>query len=401
MNDRQLRAHCGRPGRHARTACPREDGFDITVGQRGHGGVLPGQRPARTSRRGWAASWWRYTYDGRARHRARPQGARARWPRCCKDALKPNLVQTLEGTPALDARRPLRQHRPRLQLRHRHAHGAEAGATTVVTEAGFGADLGAEKFLDIKCRMAGLRPERRGDRGDGARAQDTTAACPRPSWTTRIWRRWKRASPTCCSHVENMHEAYSACPCVVALNALPDATRRRSSTLVAEQLRGAGRERARCSEVWAKGGEGGLALAEEVRAPVRAAHATSTYAYELDEHRWRTRSRRSAKQRLPRRRASASPPAPRSSWRELDELGFGNLPGVHGQDAVLLLRRRLKPAGRAGGLHHHRARAAPERGRGLRGGAHGRASSTMPGLPKVPAAEGIDVDENGEIVGLF
>ena len=268
MNDRQLRDIVDGLGGKS-NGMPREDGFDITAASE----VMAvfclasdmDDLKARLERIVVA-----YTFDGQGRDRSGPARRRAPWRRCSRTRCKPNLVQTLEGTPCAGARRPLCQHRPRLQLRHRHAHGAEAGAITVVTEAGFGADLGAEKFLDIKCRMAGLSPERGGDRGDGARAEAATAACPRRSWRKRIWKRWKRASANLLQARRQHAEGVWPCPWWWRINRFQSDTQAELD-LVEEKPARAGRERARCATCWAKGGRGRHGAGRRGAAPVRAA----------------------------------------------------------------------------------------------------------------------------------
>ena len=145
------------------------------------------------------------------------------------------------GHPCVRARRPVRQHRPRLQLRHGDAHGAEAAATTAITEAGFGADLGAEKFLDIKCRLAGLKPDCGGRRGHGARAQEPRRRGARPTSTRRTWRRWRRACRTCCSTWRTSRNVYKL-PVRRGHQRLPDRHRGRARARRGQVPR-AGRER--------------------------------------------------------------------------------------------------------------------------------------------------------------
>ena len=177
-----------------------------------------------------------------------------------KDALKPNLVQTLEGTPAFIHGGPFAN----------IAHGCNSVMATrmalklgdyAVTEAGFGADLGAEKFLDIKCRMAGLQPDavRGGGHGPGPEAPRRRA--PRPSWNQENLEALEQGLPNLLQHVENITSVFGL-PCVVAINRFPTDTEAELE-LVEEKCRALGVNVA-LSEVWAKGGEGGMALAEEV-----------------------------------------------------------------------------------------------------------------------------------------
>ena len=158
MNDRSLRNIVLGLGGTA-NGVPREARLRHHRGLRGHGDPLPRARPRRPARRALDAHrrGLRRT-DGKPVDRRRAEGAPAPWPSLLQDAIMPNLVQTLRGHAGVRARRAVRQHRPRLQQRDRHPTGACSSATIVVTEAGFGFDLGAEKFFDIKCRAGGLKP---------------------------------------------------------------------------------------------------------------------------------------------------------------------------------------------------------------------------------------------------
>ena len=308
-----------------------------------------------------------------------------------KDALKPNLVQTLEGTPAFIHGGPFAN----------IAHGCNSVMATrmalklgdyAVTEAGFGADLGAEKFLDIKCRMAGLTPDAvvlvatvraLKHHGGAAKAelnQEDLAAL-------------ERGLPNLLRHVENITQVYGL-PCVVAINRFPTDTEAELK-LVEDQCRALGVNVA-LSEVWAKGGEGGIALAEEV---IRLCEAENhfRFAYELEQP---IEDKLAAiVKKVYHGDGVVLTPAAKKQVKQLTELGCGDLPICMAKtqysfsddqsllgapDGFTVTVRNIKVSAGAGFLV------------ALTGDI-----MTMPGLPKVPAAEKIDVDENGKITGLF
>ena len=388
MNDRQLRQIVDGLGGKAQ-GVPREDGFDISVASEVMA-VLCLSSDIIDLKERCGRIVVGYTYDGRpvTAHDLKAEGAMAA---LLKDALKPNLVQTLEGTPALVHGGPFAN----------IAHGCNSVTATrmalkigdyVVTEAGFAADLGAEKFLDIKCRMAGLKPDAVVMVAT-VRALKYHGGVAKANLNEENLEALEKGLPNLLRHVSNIKDVYGL-PCVVAINAFPTDTRAELD-LVEEKCRELGVNVA-LSEVWAKGGEGGKALAEEV---VRLCEEPNDFrfSYDLDM---------SIEDKLDAictkiyhaDGVQLTGPAVRQV-RQLEELGFGGMPICMAKtqysfsdDASLLgapdgftvTVRNLKVAAGAGFIV------------ALTG-----EIMTMPGLPKVPAAEKIDVDENGVISGLF
>ena len=388
MNDRQLRNIVDGLGGRV-NGCPREDGFDITVASEIMA-VLCLSSDLMDLKARLARIIVGYTYDGRpvTAHDLKAEGAMAA---LLKDALKPNLVQTLEGTPAFIHGGPFAN----------IAHGCNSVMATrmamrladyAITEAGFGADLGAEKFLDIKCRFAGLTPSAVVVVAT-VRALKNHGGVPKAELNTENLEALEKGLPNLLRHVENITKVYGL-PCVVAINAFPTDTEAELK-LVEDKCRALGVNVA-LSEVWAKGGEGGMALAREV---MRLCETPSDfhYAYELDgtiEDKLDAIARR-----IYRADGVVLTSAARKQAAELTALGFDHLPVCMAKtqysfsdDASLLgaptgftiTVRNLKVSAGAGFLV------------ALTGDI-----MTMPGLPKVPAAEKIDVDENGKISGLF
>ena len=388
MNDRQLRNIVDGLGGRV-NGCPREDGFDITVASEIMA-VLCLSSDLMDLKARLARIIVGYAYDGRpiTAHDLKAEGAMAA---LLKDALKPNLVQTLEGTPAFIHGGPFAN----------IAHGCNSVMATrmamrladyAITEAGFGADLGAEKFLDIKCRFAGLTPSAVVVVAT-VRALKNHGGVPKAELNTENLEALEKGLPNLLRHVENITKVYGL-PCVVAINAFPTDTEAELK-LVEDKCRALGVNVA-LSEVWAKGGEGGMALAREV---MRLCETPSDfhYAYELDgtiEDKLTAIARR-----IYRADGVVLTAAARKQAAELTALGFDHLPVCMAKtqysfsdDASLLgaptgftiTVRNLKVSAGAGFLV------------ALTGDI-----MTMPGLPKVPAAEKIDVDENGKISGLF
>ena len=388
MNDRQLRNIVDGLGGRV-NGCPREDGFDITVASEIMA-VLCLSSDLMDLKTRLARIIVGYAYDGRpiTAHDLKAEGAMAA---LLKDALKPNLVQTLEGTPAFIHGGPFAN----------IAHGCNSVMATrmamrladyAITEAGFGADLGAEKFLDIKCRFAGLTPSAVVVVAT-VRALKNHGGVPKTELNTENLEALEKGLPNLLRHVENITKVYGL-PCVVAINAFPTDTEAELK-LVEDRCRALGVNVA-LSEVWAKGGEGGMALAREV---MRLCETPGDfhYAYDLDgtiEDKLDAIARR-----VYRADGVVLTPAARKQAAELTALGFDHLPVCMAKtqysfsdDASLLgaptgftiTVRNLKVSAGAGFLV------------ALTGDI-----MTMPGLPKVPAAEKIDVDENGKISGLF
>jgi len=389
MNDRQLRNIVDGLGGRLQ-GVPREDGFDITVASEIMAVLclsmdIPDLK-ARLSRIVVA-----YTFDGKpvTAHDLKAEGAMAA---LLKDALKPNLVQTLEGTPAFIHGGPFAN----------IAHGCNSVMATriamrmadyAVTEAGFGADLGAEKFLDIKCRLAGLRPNAVVVVAT-VRALKNHGGVPKAELGNENLEALEAGLPNLLQHVENITKVYRL-PCVVAINAFPTDTPAELK-LVEDKCRELGVNVA-LSEVWAKGGEGGTALAEEVLRLCEQPNDSFRFSYDLDDP--IEKKLNDISTRIYHADGVALTPNARKQLAELESLGYGKLPICMAKtqysfsdDPALLgapkdftvTVRSLKVSAGAGFL-------VALTGEIL----------TMPGLPKVPAAEKIDVDENGVISGLF
>ena len=388
MNDRQLRnIVCGLGGRMQ--GVPREDGYDITVASEIMAVLcLAADIPDLKARLGRMVV--AYTFDGKPVTAAdlKAQGAMAA---LLKDALKPNLVQTLEGTPSFIHGGPFAN----------IAHGCNSVMATkialklsdyTVTEAGFGADLGAEKFLDIKCRLAGLTPAAVVVVAT-VRALKNHGGVPKAELNNENLEALEKGLPNLLQHVENITKVYGL-PCVVAINAFPTDTAAELK-LVEDKCRALGVNVA-LSEVWAKGGEGGIALAEEV---VRLCEQPSNFTFAYDVEDSIEEKLNAIAKKIYHADGVALTPGARKQMKELEENGFGKLPICMAKtqysfsdDPALLgapsgftvTVRNLKVSAGAGFLV------------ALTGDI-----MTMPGLPKVPAAEKIDVDETGKITGLF
>ena len=388
MNDRQLRSIVDGLGGRMQ-GVPREDGFDITVASEVMAVLcLASDIPDLKARLGRIVMG--YTYDDAPVTAADLKAAGA-MAALLKDALKPNLVQTLEHTPALIHGGPFAN----------IAHGCNSVTATrmalklgdyAITEAGFGADLGAEKFLDIKCRMAGLKP-------DAVVVVATVRALKHHGGAARAelgredLAALERGLPNLLQHVDNIKNVFGL-PCVVAINAFPTDTAA-VLKLIEEKCRELGVSVA-LSEVWAKGGAGGTALAEEV---VRLCEQPSDfrYSYALGgaiEEKLETICRR-----IYHADGVVLTPAAQKQARRLTELGFGELP-------ICMAKTQYSFSDDPSLLGAPRGFTVTVRNLKVSAGAGFLVAltgdiMTMPGLPKVPAAERIDVDENGRISGLF
>ena len=388
MNDRQLRNVVDGLGGRMQ-GVPREDGFDITVASEVMAVLcLSSSIPDLKERLGRMVV--AYTYDGKP-VTASDLKAHGAMTALLKDALKPNLVQTLEGTPALVHGGPFAN----------IAHGCNSVMATrmsmkladyTITEAGFGADLGAEKFLDIKCRLAGLKPDAVVVVAT-VRALKNHGGVPKAELNTENLDALEKGMPNLLRHVENIKNVYKL-PVVVAINAFPTDTAAELK-LVEDKCKALGVNVA-LSEVWAKGGEGGTALAEEV---IRLCDMENdfTFAYDVDAS--IEEKVTAIVQKIYGGKAAAFTANAKKQIAELKALGFDKLPICMAKtqysfsdDQTLLgapegftvTVRNLKVSAGAGFLV------------ALTGDI-----MTMPGLPKVPSAEKIDVDENGKITGLF
>ena len=390
MNDRQLRHIVDGLGGRMQ-GVPREDGFDITVASEVMAVLcLASDIPDLKARLGRMVV--AYTYDGKpvTAHDLKAEGAMTA---LLKDALKPNLVQTLEGTPAFVHGGPFAN----------IAHGCNSVTATrmalrlgdyAVTEAGFGADLGAEKFLDIKCRLAGLKPSAMVVVAT-VRALKHHGGAAKAELNTENLDALEKGLPNLLHHVDTIQNTFHL-PCVVAVNAFPTDTEAELQ-LVEDKCRELGVNAVR-SEVWAKGGEGGMALAEEV---VRLCEASrpEAFSFAYPDDAPLTEKLNAIVRRVYGGAQAVLTPNARKQAQQLAELGFGDLPicmaktqySLSDDPALLgapenftVTVRNLKVSAGAGFIV------------ALTGDI-----MTMPGLPKVPAAEKIDVDENGVITGLF
>lgn len=388
MNDRQLRFITdGLGGRINGT--PREDGFDITVASEIMA-ILCLSRNIEDLKERVSRIVVGYTYDEKpvTAGQLKAQGAMAA---LLKDALKPNLVQTLEKTPALIHGGPFAN----------IAHGCNSVMATrmamkmadyVVTEAGFGADLGAEKFLDIKCRMADIRPSAVVVVAT-VRALKHHGGVSKADLGTENLSALEKGLPNLLQHVENITKGFGL-PAVVAINRFPTDTEAELK-LVEDKCRQLGVNVA-LSEVWGKGGEGGIALAEEV---VRLCEEPNDFhfTYELDC------SIREKLQAIAQKIYHADDvkflSAAEKEMKQLEDLGFGNLPICVAKTQYSFSDdQNLLGAPRGFDLTVRNLKVSA--GAGFIVALTGNIM-TMPGLPKKPAAENIDVDASGKITGLF
>ena len=388
MNDRQLRNIVDGLGGKA-NGCPREDGFDITVASEVMA-VLCLSSSILDMKERLARMVVGYTYDGRP-VTARDLKAEGAMAALLKDALKPNLVQTLEGTPTFIHGGPFAN----------IAHGCNSIMATrmalklsdyTVTEAGFPPDLGAEKFFDIKCRMAGLTPSAVVVVAT-VRALKNHGGVPKDQLNTENLEALEKGLPNLLQHVENITKVFGL-PCVVALNAFATDTEAELK-LVEERCRALGVRVALC-QVWAKGGEGGVELAEEV---VRLCQQPGNFQFSYDEKAPIEEKLNTIARRIYHADGVDLTPAARKQMQELTSLGFGELP-------ICMAKTQYSFSDDAARLGAPRDFRITVRNLKVSAGAGFLVAltgniMTMPGLPKVPAAEKIDVDENGRITGLF
>ncbi len=388
MNDRQLRFITN--GLGGRTnGVPREDGFDITVASEVMA-VLCLAEDVQDLKQRLAKMVVGYTRENKP-VTAKDIGAHGAMTVLLKHAMKPNLVQTLANTPALIHGGPFAN----------IAHGCNSVIATkmamdlgeyAVTEAGFGADLGAEKFLDIKCRVAGLAPDAvvvvatvRALKHHGGASKDMLG--------TEDLAALERGMPNLLRHVSNIRDVYGL-PCVVAVNRFPTDTEA-EITYVQEKCRENG-VKAELSEVWAKGGDGAVSLAEEV---VKLCEEPKDFRYSYPDESTIEEKLNAVATKVYRGAGAKLMPAAQRQAKQLQEMGYGDLPICMAKtqysfsdDASLICApegfyvtvRNLKLSAGAGFIV------------ALCGDI-----MTMPGLPKVPAACKIDIDENGVVSGLF
>ena len=389
MNDRQLRFIVdglgGKPN-----GTPREDGFDITVASEIMAVLCLAESITDLKER-LSRIIIGYTVDDKPVTCGELKAAGA-MTALLKDAIKPNLVQTLEGTPAFVHGGPFAN----------IAHGCNSVMATrlalkmgdyAVTEAGFGADLGAEKFLDIKCRMAGLKPDAvvvvatvralkmHGGLAKTELAEEDLAAL-------------ERGIPNLLRHVSNIRQVYKL-PCVVAVNRFPTDTDAEIEAIMTK-CRELGVNTV-LSNVWAEGGRGGEALAREVVRLCEEEQGEFTFAYGLEES--LENKIRAIVQKIYHGDDVTFLPEAARQLRRLTKLGFGQCP-------VCIAKTQYSfsdDAAKLGAPEHFKVTVKNVKvsaGAGFVVVLTGDIL-TMPGLPKVPAAERIDVDENGRITGLF
>lgn len=388
MNDRQLRRIVN--GLGGKTGgVPREDGYDITVASEIMA-VFCLASSLKDLKKRLSAIVVGYTYDGKpvTAGDLKAQGAMAA---LLKDALKPNLVQTLEGTPAFVHGGPFAN----------IAHGcnsvlatkaALATADYAVTEAGFGADLGAEKFFDIKCRLAGLKPSAVVLVAT-VRALKMHGGLDKKELNKEDLSAIEKGLPNLVRHLRNIKEVFGL-PVVVAINKFPTDTEAEIK-LVAEKCKALGAN-AVLSDVWAKGGAGGEALAKEV---VKLCEEKSElkFAYEPTDS-IEDKISAVAKKVYGGDGAEFTAEA-KKQIKTLEELGFGDLP-VCIAKTQYSFSDDAKKLGAPEGFKITVRSVKVSAGAGFAVALTGDIM-TMPGLPAVPAVEKVDVDDDGKITGLF
>ncbi len=388
MNDRQLRfVRDGLGG--PKDGVPRDDGYDITVASE-----IMAILCLATSLTDLKARLARivvgYTKEGTpvTAGQLKAEGAMCA---LLKDAMKPNLVQTLEGTPAIVHGGPFAN----------IAHGCNSVAATktalklgdyVITEAGFGADLGAEKFLDIKCRFAGLKPSAVVVVAT-VRALKMHGGLDKTQLGSENLEALEKGLPNLLRHVKNMKEVYRL-PAVVAVNRFPTDTDAEIE-LVIKKCRELGVNTV-LSTVWAEGGKGGEELAKEV---VRLCEEKNDFTYCYDEKLPIKEKIKAIVTKVYGGKDVAYTPEAEEEIAKLEKLGFGKTP-VCMAKTQYSFSDDAKLLGAPEGFTVTVRKARISAGAGFVVALTG-AILTMPGLPKVPAAEKIDVDADGKITGLF
>ena len=388
MNDRQLRnIEDGLGG--GKNGVPRKDGFDITVASEVMA-ILCLASSLQDLKERLSRIVVGYTDEG-APVTAGDLKAAGAMTALLKDAIKPNLVQTLEGTPALVHGGPFAN----------IAHGCNSVIATktalkladyVITEAGFGADLGAEKFLDIKCRAAGLKPSAVVVVAT-VRALKMHGGLAKEELKEEDLQALEKGLPNLLRHVSNIKNVYSL-PVVVAVNRFPTDTDAEIA-LVIQKCRELGVNTV-LSDVWAKGGEGGEELAREV---VRLCDEENAFRFCYDENAPIKEKIGSIVTRIYGGKDVAYTPEAEAEIARLSELGFGRLP-VCMAKTQYSFSDDAKKLGAPEGFTVTVRTVKVSAGAGFVVVLTGNIL-TMPGLPKVPAAENIDVTEDGRIVGLF
>ena len=388
MNDRQLRHIVGGLGGRVQ-GVPREDGFEITVASEVMA-ILCLAEDITDLKERLAKIIVGYTYDGQpvTAHDLKAEGAMAA---LLKDALKPNLVQTLEGTPAFIHGGPFAN----------IAHGCNSVTATkmalkladyAVTEAGFAADLGAEKFVDIKCRMAGLKPSAAVIVAT-VRALKYHGGVPKDQLNEENLEALEAGLPNLLQHVSNVKNVYGL-PCVVAINAFPTDTKAELD-LVEEKCKELGVNVA-LSEVWAKGGEGGVALAEEV---VRLCEEPNNFKFTYDLEQSIEKKISKICHDVYHAKHMFILANARNKAKEIEALGYRDLPICMAKTQYSFSDNpKLLGAPQDFTVQITNVKVCAGAGFIV---AYAGDIMTMPGLPKVPSAEKIDIDDNGVISGLF
>ena len=388
MNDRQLRNIVDGLGGHG-DGVTRQDGFDITVASEIMAiFCLSSDIIDLKNRLSKIIVAYNRKNEPVTCGQLNAQGAMAA---LLKDALKPNLVQTLEGTPTFVHGGPFAN----------IAHGCNSVIATkmaskiadyVVTEAGFGADLGAEKFIDIKCRLSGLKPKAVVLVAT-VRALKYNGGVAKADLNNENLEALEKGIPNLLKHVENVTKVYGL-PCVVAINAFPTDTQAELA-LVEKKCNELGVNVA-LSEVWAKGGEGGEALANEVLKLLEK-NAEHTYVYDINL------SIKEKIEAICKKVYGADgvefTPAANKIVADFEKLGFSNMPICMAKNQYSLTDDQTK-LGRPTGFKITIRDLTVSAGAGFIVALTGTIMK-MPGLPKVPAAEKIDVDVDGKISGLF
>lgn len=395
MNDRQLRhIVCGLGG--AAHGVPREDGFDITVASEIMAIFCLSNSIADLKERlGEIIIGYNRSGEPVYAKQLQANGAMAA---LLKDAIAPNIVQTLEGTPALIHGGPFAN----------IAHGcnsvlatktALASADYVITEGGFGADLGAEKFLDIKCRLAGLKPDAVVIVAT-VRALKYHGGVAKTDLNTENVEAVKAGIPNLTQHIDNIKNVYKL-PCVVAINAFPTDTEAELKA-VEEACKEYGVE-VSLSEVWAKGGEGGVDLAEHVIKLCEngdsEGHSKETFEFSYDDDLTIEEKLNAIATKIYHADGVTYEAAAKKSLKKLKELGCDKMP-------VCVAKTQYSFSDNAALLGAPRGFTISIRDMKVSNGAGfvvaiAGSIMTMPGLGKAPAAQKIDVDENGVISGLF
>ena len=388
MNDRQLRFVVDGLGGKA-NGSPREDGYDITVASEIMA-VLCLANSITDLKERLARIVVGYTYEGEpvTAGQLHAQGAMTA---LLKDAIKPNLVQTLEGVPAFVHGGPFAN----------IAHGCNSVTATrlamkladyAVTEAGFGADLGAEKFLDIKCRYAGIQPSAVVIVAT-VRALKMHGGVPKTDLAEENLEALEKGIPNLLRHVSNIKDVFGL-PSVVAVNRFPTDTDREIELIIAK-----------CKElgvnvvlstVWADGGAGGVALAEEV---VRLCEQESHFQYCYSDDMPLDAKIEAVVKKIYHGAGVTWGAGVKTQLKRLTEMGYGRLP-VCMAKTQYSFSDNAKKLGAPEGFKVTVRNVRISAGAGFVVALTGDIM-TMPGLPKVPAAEKIDVDENGVISGLF